>query len=111
MIKIHGGTPLGSKSLCGTCRNAHVIRGINLQEEVYCRQIAPMVRLHFPVETCNRYDDVRMPPLYEMQEIAWEVKSRRRDKLGFGGSGSVEEITIEPRHGSREPSAEDKSGE
>jgi hypothetical protein len=93
--KVIGGTPVGSRSLCATCRAAHRIVGLNFQEVVYCRQVSPMVPIRFPVSECSIYDDKRSPSLYQMEQIAWAVTSRSRGAVGFGGN-DAHEVHIEP---------------
>ena len=93
--KVIGGTPQGSLSLCRLCRMAHHIRGLNLQEEIYCRAVTPMIRIAFPVETCSIFDDKRMPSLYMMEQIAWSVQSRNRGPVGFEDEGRTR-VTVEP---------------
>ena len=96
MDKVRGGTPKGFQSLCTTCRFAQVIRGLNLQEEVFCRAANPVMRVSFPVETCSLYDDKRIPSRWDMEQIAWVVQSRNRGPMGFAGESSRLQITIEP---------------
>lgn len=94
MDKVHGGTPKGSSSLCYTCRAAQRIRGLNFQETIICGMQHPSLLVTFPVETCSSYDDKRLPALYAMERIAWEVKSRNRGAVGFvGDRDMVIEIT------------------
>lgn len=73
------------------------MRGINLQEAVYCRAGGPVaLHVRFPVERCTAFDDARTPSLWEMKEIAWEVKSRNRGPIGFAGEESGLVVTVEP---------------
>lgn len=92
--KVHGGTPVGNQSLCVTCRAAHVVRGVNMQEMTICR-VGQAFTVKFPVATCSAYDDKRQPPIWEMEKIAWQVQSRSRGPVGFTGGRSLL-ITIEP---------------
>ena len=49
--KLIGGTPVGNRSLCATCRFSQVMRGLNMQEQTYCLRlgrIPPLIT--FPVE-------------------------------------------------------------
>ena len=90
MDKVIGGTPKGIESICTTCRLAQVVRGVNLQSVVICHASASSpVRIQFPVERCSVYDDKRMPPLYQMREIAWEIKARKRGQVGFAENGEM----------------------
>lgn len=96
MDKVSGGTPKGFTSLCKTCRNAQVMRGLNLQEELHCHATYYRPKkIEFPVETCSAYDDKRVPSLWQMEKIAWEVVSRSRGPVGFAG-GMTNEIIIRP---------------
>lgn len=104
--RVIGGTPVGNKSLCATCRMAHHVRGINMQEVTLCRANNLPLTVRFPVETCSIYDDKRIPSFYQMEQIAWAVTSRSRGAVGFGGE-LTREIHIEPpdRSNSQQPAA------
>ena len=91
MDKVIGGTPRGTSSLCKTCRFAHNLKGVNMQESTTCQMMNFRV-VTFPVDTCSRYDDKRMPSLYDMEQIAWIVRSRARGPAGFAGDEMVVEI-------------------
>jgi hypothetical protein len=86
-LKIQGGTVrYGESSLCLTCRHATVVRGPGLQDRIVnCGQIingAP--RISFPVHSCTGYVDKRHPSLYEMEDIAWVLRSgARKGQIGF----------------------------
>lgn len=94
-IKVLHGTPKGGKSLCYSCRNAVIVKGINFQELVYCNGVHPTVDIKFPVVECSVFDDKAAVSRYEMEQIAWTVQSRTRGPMGFA-SGDNMEITIEP---------------
>jgi hypothetical protein len=96
MDKVHGGTPRGNstESMCKSCRNARVTRGVNNQELIFC-MIGHGIRIHFPVTECSVYDNKGQPPLYEMQNIAWVIHSRNRGPIGFAGEGRTE-LVIDP---------------
>lgn len=95
MDKVMGGTPKGGSSMCSSCRQAHRIVGVNLQEEIYCQAKVGVSRIFFPVVECSLYDDKSRPSLYAMEEIAWHVTSRNRGPVGFSDE-SKSEIHIEP---------------
>lgn len=95
MDKVIGGTPQGSHSLCETCRRSHFIRGINMQSAVYCLMARPPMPIKFPVAQCAYYDDKRTPSLYDMQQIAWSVTSRKRGPTGFAQQSAMD-VQIEP---------------
>lgn len=94
MDKVQGGTPRGFESMCVTCRYAQVVRGLNLQSAIVCHYAsqAPQV-VRFPVERCSTYDDKRMPPLYQMREIAWNISARNRGPVGFGDASYEIKVT------------------
>jgi hypothetical protein len=92
--KVIGGTPRGNESLCVTCRMAHNIVGVNMQRITVCRS-GQSFQVRFPVSECSVYDDKRMPALYQMQDIAWEVKSRSHGPAGFAGKNDLS-IVISP---------------
>jgi hypothetical protein len=93
--KVRGGTPKTISPLCLGCRQAFIARGLNREELVYCGGIGPPFRVTFPVVECNRFDDKSQPPIYEMQNIAWIVRSRNRGPMGFTEGGRTE-IVVEP---------------
>jgi hypothetical protein len=93
--KVRGGTPKAGTSLCLNCRTAHVIRGLNLQEIIFCKAGHPAIQISFPVVECSVFDDKRIPSRYDMENIAWTVQSRNRGPMGFAGDGKLQ-ITIEP---------------
>jgi hypothetical protein len=86
-LKIQGGTArYGEPSLCLTCRYATVIRGPGLQDQIVsCGQVGNgMGRIPFPVHSCSGYSDKRHPSLYEMEDIAWVLRSDvRKGQIGF----------------------------
>lgn len=96
MNKVFGGTPQGSKSICLNCRNSQKIIGLNFQTVVICRVSHPTMEMRFPVAECNIFDDKRVPSLYDMEQIAWEVKSRSRGKVGFKKGAENLEVKITP---------------
>ena len=53
-IRVLGGTPEGSDSLCETCTRGHAIKGFRLAEEVvYCRTFYIEREILFPVRECT----------------------------------------------------------
>jgi hypothetical protein len=82
-LKVHNGTVShGESSLCNTCRNATIIRGRTLDEEiVQCQAVAMRVtRVTFKVISCSAYSDERLPTYMQMMEEAWILQpgSKRR---------------------------------
>lgn len=84
MFKILGGTASGGENLCRTCRKAKIYRGqASTSEVVECHFSSP-VRMKEAVSSCSAYLDLRRAPLYQMEQIAWEVKTDRSGKtVGF----------------------------
>jgi hypothetical protein len=86
-IKIRGGTARDDEpSLCLTCRHATIIRGRNLRDEIIeCGLLyRDDSRITFPVAYCSGYSDRRQPTLREMEEMAWVLRTDRRNRLiGF----------------------------
>lgn len=84
-IKVYGGTSIHGNSLCNTCRNAHRVRGLaESQEMVFCSaNSSHEKRVPFPISKCSMYDDERLPSLYEMKEIAWQIVTKPNRQIGF----------------------------
>jgi hypothetical protein len=86
-VKIRGGTvDHGDAPLCQTCRYATIVRGPALGDEiVQCANLPrDRGRITFPVTYCTSYSDRRQASLYEMEEIAWLLRSDpRRNEIGF----------------------------
>jgi hypothetical protein len=94
-VKIRGGTvDHGGPPLCGTCRYATVARGRTLHEEVvFCSQM-PFTdrRVKFAVTSCSDYSDRRHPTLWQMEEIAWVLRSSpSRKTIGFVEARELDE--------------------
>jgi len=84
-IKVKGGTPQGSDTLCRTCSHGHIIKGFRAtEEEVYCRYFYLEREIHFPVSECTFYEDRRLASKREMEEIAWILRTDMpRRRVGF----------------------------
>jgi hypothetical protein len=86
-LKIRGGTVQhGEQSLCLTCRNATVVKGQSLREEiVQCGRLSPGHDLiPFPVTSCSGYLDRRHPSIRDMEDIAWVLRTdAKRKQIGF----------------------------
>ena len=86
-LKIQGGTVrYGEPSLCLTCRSATVIRGPGLADRIVdCGRLTTgPTRIPFPVNSCTAYSDKRQPSLYEMEDVAWVLRTdARRTQIGF----------------------------
>ncbi len=102
-VKIRGGTvDHGEPPLCETCRHATVARGRTLREEVVLCSRMPLTdrRVRFAVTSCSDYSDLRRSSLYEMEEIAWVLRSDpSRKRIGFVNARELEE---DERHVLRE---------
>jgi hypothetical protein len=69
-----------------TCRYATVIKGSSLREEIVeCSQLADgHGRVTFPVTHCTKYLHRNHPSLYEMESIAWVLRTdASRRHIGF----------------------------
>jgi hypothetical protein len=86
-MKIHGGTVRhGDPSLCLTCRHATVVQGPSLKDRiVHCGALSDGdSRIPFPVSACSKYSDRRQPTLYDMEDIAWVLRTDpHRKSIGF----------------------------
>jgi hypothetical protein len=83
-IKIQGGTVQhGQSSLCHTCRRAIVVKGQRLGDEIIECSVLES-RITFPVTSCTNYLNRQHPGLYEMEDIAWILRTdARRGRMGF----------------------------
>jgi hypothetical protein len=77
-IRVKGGTPSGSASLCQTCSRGHLIKGFRATEEqVFCRFFYIEREIRFPVNECTASKT-------EMEEIAWFLTTRKSGRsVGF----------------------------
>jgi hypothetical protein len=86
-VRIRGGTVNhGEPSLCLTCRNATIVKGRTLRDEIVsCNRIRHgNALITFPVTSCTSYWDSRVPTLWQMEEIAWVLRSNpSRKTVGF----------------------------
>jgi hypothetical protein len=81
---VEGGTTGGAKSLCKSCRHAHVTKGLaESSETVTCHAFS--TRVMPPIITeCNQYDDKSQTSLWDMKAIAWVlVNDKKTGKIGF----------------------------
>jgi hypothetical protein len=90
-IKIEGGTAeFGQPSLCLSCRSATVVRGASEAHQlVKCSHLEAQVT--FTVTSCSQYVHKNHPSIWDMEEIAWVLKTDpKRKQIGFvrpGDSG------------------------
>ena len=96
-IKVKGGTPEGSESLCRTCSRAHIIKGFCAsEEEVFCRYFYIEREIRFPVSECTFYEDKRLASKEEMEQIAWILRTDMpRRRVGFISPEQLREIEAE----------------
>ena len=84
-IKVQGGTPNhhDSGDLCRTCRRATIVEGSSMGESLkYCAQTEE--RVTFDVKKCSGYRDSRLPTLYDMEDMAWVLKTDGvKKRIGF----------------------------
>jgi hypothetical protein len=93
--KIYGGTPVGQASRCDTCVYARIIRGYAQSEKItICDRIFQPVRIPFPVSECTDYLDKRLPCIEDLEQMAWELRSKsagKRAGFTFSGTGPAAE--------------------
>jgi hypothetical protein len=88
----------GRPPLCESCRCATVIRGHRLGDEIVeCSRLSSRnQRVPFPVSSCSDYLDRSKPTLYDMESIAWVLKTDpRRNQVGFVHASKLKD---EDRH-------------
>jgi hypothetical protein len=83
--KVYGGTPVGNESRCDTCTHARIIQGYAESERiVFCDAMYDPIRIPFKVMQCSDYEDRRLPDFEQMEEIAWQIRSKSAGhKAGF----------------------------
>jgi hypothetical protein len=84
-VRVLGGTPEGSDSLCRTCSRGHIIKGFRATEiEVFCNFFYIEREILFPVFECTNYEDRRLATKSEMEDMAWMLTTRRAGRsVGF----------------------------
>jgi hypothetical protein len=88
-IFVRNGTAVGRKSLCYSCRRAHIQVGFaDSEEEVRCGFYYDRPRLiSFAVRECTGFLNKLTPSLDEMEEIAFVIDLKKGNPLaGFGGA-------------------------
>jgi hypothetical protein len=92
-IRVQGGTPEGSESLCRTCSRGHIITGFRASEqEVYCRTFYIEREIRFPVRECTFYEDRRLASKEDMEQIAWFLTTRKAGRIvGFVSAAQFRE--------------------
>jgi len=96
-IRVLGGTPEESGSLCMTCTHGHVIKGFRATEELtYCRFFFVEREILFCVRECTFYEDRRLACKKDMEEIAWHLRTFSPTRhVGFISAASIRQIDRE----------------
>jgi hypothetical protein len=83
--KVYGGTPSGQASRCDSCVYARIIRGYAQSEKItICDRLFEPIRIPFPVCECTDYLDKRLPCIEDLEQMAWELRSKSAGKrAGF----------------------------
>lgn len=83
--KVYGGTPKGNESRCDTCVYARIIRGYAENERItLCDRLFEPIHIPFKVYECSDYADKRLPCVEDMEEIAWQLRTKDAGKkAGF----------------------------
>jgi len=82
---VKGGTPVGSASLCRTCRSAHILSGYRESEMmVVCTATYPDFPVPFVVRECTGFTDRAKPDWDEMEKFAIDIAPVNfAKKVGF----------------------------
>jgi hypothetical protein len=71
---IKNGTPVGSESLCRTCRYSLIMSGYRESEQItICTYVGPNLVLPFKVNTCSGFYDKNRPSWKQMEDLAIDV--------------------------------------
>jgi hypothetical protein len=84
--KVAKGTPRHDESsLCATCRRAQRISGDSLDDDrTICGALEIPQRITFSVRACSKYDDERLPSIYDMRQAAWILRTdEKKQAIGF----------------------------
>jgi len=85
-VKVRGGTTKGDEpSLCVTCKWATIVRGDSLKEEIVeCASLSGSRRhIKFRVTSCSAYQDRMAPSLRDMEDMAWILRTDKKNRIGF----------------------------
>lgn len=85
-VRVRGGTvDHGEPPLCSSCRFSTIIKGPRLGDEIVVCGVRYVPRqICFPVTSCSEYVHRAHPSLYQMEEIAWVLRSSpNRKSMGF----------------------------
>ena len=89
-VSVFNGTPRGDKDLCASCRFGarRVTRGGRVHTR--CHQFDGWVRDY--IERCSTYQDRATPDLYELEKIAWVLRTDKKGTLGFSPIKDLDDI-------------------
>jgi hypothetical protein len=84
-VIVRNSSAVGSKSLCRTCRYAHIVLGYSEgEEETRCAYFYEKPRLvPFPVRECTDYFSKLSPTLGELENIAVVIGIKTAPRAGF----------------------------
>lgn len=93
---VRHGTPIhDGPSLCESCRHAHIVRGLNINDDlVICGEMRrDNNRITFQVRHCTLYKNRNQPSLDMMREVAWELRTDRSgQKIGFMSQAEIRSL-------------------
>lgn len=86
----------GLGTLCDTCKHSTIARN-DSQALVYCTAMGmDGTRINFPVTDCSAYYHKKEAALYQMEEIAWILVTRKSGKeVGFVTAERYEKLKKE----------------
>jgi len=96
-LKIQDGTAdNGGPALCLTCRHATIVKGRSLNDEIIeCDRLSDGTRITFSVTSCSEYADRRRASLYEMEQIAWILRSDpKKNTIGFVKASELRRFVV-----------------
>jgi hypothetical protein len=68
--------------LCGSCRNGSLAKTVNGHFVARCDWFN--AEILEPIASCSKYDDLRVPSLYDMRRTAWILRTdEKRKAIGF----------------------------
>src|SRR6266853_3658207 len=100
--KVYGGTSVGQASRCDSCVYARIIRGYAQSEKItICDRLFEPIRIPFPVSECTDYLDKRLPCIEDLEQMAWELRSKSAgERAGF--------VFVRPSQAEDEPESEEQ---
>lgn len=74
-INVRNGTPVGGRSMCETCVNAHILNGYRETEVlVYCNYLMDPILVPFKVRECTNHADKNRPTWEQMEDLALPIR-------------------------------------